>query len=216
MTGRVTDLAREEIIVVAVRLSGGRLPIDHAYALFTEVSAALPWFADEAGARLHMIHTAATGSGWVLPEESSGEQLHLPRRTKLRLRVPERRAEDVLTLSGREMDLDGNILTPGAAKVIPLVPAGTLLARHVVCESNEDETCFVVRLRQTLYESGVINATLICGRTHRIATPESVLQTRSLVVTNLDPDGAMYLLRNGIGPAGKLGCGIFLPYKHID
>jgi len=212
----MADTAPEEIVDVAFRLSGGRLPVDHAYALFSEISAALPWFENESSARLHLIHTAATGSGWMRPEASSGEQLHLPRRTKLTLRVPQRRARDALTLAGREIIFGESLLTPGAGKVVALMPAGTLHARHVVCEDHEDESLFVTRLTQTLHESGVNGASLICGCTQRITTPTAILHTRSLVVTNLDPDGAMFLLRNGIGTAGKLGCGIFLAYKHIE
>ena len=212
----MADTATEEIVDVAFRLPGGRLPVDHAYALFSAISDALPWFADEADARLHQVHTAATGSGWMRPEESPGDELHLSRRTKLRVRVPKRRAGDALSLAGREMDIGGYPLTPGAGKVVPLVPADTLLARHVVCEEDEDESRLVPRLTQTLGESGVSDATLICGRAHRIITPEVVLHTRSVVVTSLDAHGSMTLLRSGIGPAGKLGCGIFIPYKHID
>ena len=212
----MTEAAGEEIVDLAFRLPGGQLPIDHAYALFAEISKALPWFADETAARLHLVHTAGPGSGWIPPDESSGRELHLSRRTKLTLRIPRRRAADAMALSGREMDINGYPLTPGAAKVVPLAPASTLLARHVVCEGNEHESRLVSRLTRTLRKHGVTDATLICGRAHRIVTPESVIHTRSLVVTNLDPDGAMFLMRNSIGPAGKLGCGIFIPYKHIQ
>ena len=212
----MVDAAGEEIVDVAFRLPGGRLCVDHAYALFSAISAALPWFADESGARLHQVHTAATGSGWMRPEESPGDELHLSRRTRLTLRVPERRSEDALALSGREMDIGGHALTPGAGKIVPLMPASTLLARHIVCEDNEEESRLVARLADLLGECGVNDAKLICGRTHRIATPQSLLHTRSVVVTNLDADGAMSLLRTGIGPAGKLGCGVFVPYKHIE
>jgi CRISPR-associated protein Cas6 len=212
----MVDDIGEEIVDVTFRLPGGRLPIDHAYALFNAVSEALPWFADEAAARLHQVHTAATGSGWMRPEDSAGDELHLSRRTKLRVRVPERRVQDALLLSGRQMDVGGYALEPGVGKVVPLMPADTLLARHVVCEEHEDESHLVPRLTGTLAGSGVTGATLICGRAHRIVTPEAVIHTRSVVVTNLDPRGAMSLLRHGIGPAGKLGCGIFIPYKHID
>jgi CRISPR-associated protein Cas6 len=212
----MTEAIREEIVDLAFRLPGGQLPIDHAYALFGEISKALPWFADETAARLHLVHTAGPGSGWIPPDESLGEKLHLSRRTKLTLRIPKRRTEDAMALSGREMDISGYPLTPGAAKVVPLAPASTLLARHVVCEGNEHESRLVPRLTQTLRKHGVTGVTLICGRGHRIVTPESVIHTRSLVVTNLDPDGAMFLMRNSIGPAGKLGCGIFIPYKRIQ
>ncbi|HSS64023.1 MAG TPA: type I-MYXAN CRISPR-associated protein Cas6/Cmx6 [Gammaproteobacteria bacterium] len=212
----MAENTQEDIVDVAFRLPGGRLPVDHAYALFGEVSRALPWFADEAAARLHPVHTAGPGSGWMPPDESSGGELHLSRRTRLTVRIPERRAEAAMTLSGRSMDISGYPLTPGAAKVVPLVPAGTLLARHVVCELNEDESRFVPRLAQTLRKHGVVGATLICGRAHRIVTPDGVIHTRSLVVANLDPGGALSLMRKGIGPAGKLGCGIFIPYKRIE
>ena len=212
----MADAASEEIVDVAFRLPGGRLRVDHAYALLGAISAALPWFADEPSARLHQVHTAATGSGWMRPEESPADELHLSRRTRLTLRVPERRAKDALALAGREMDIGGYSLTPGGGKIVPLVPAGTLLARHVVSEDNEEELRLVARLEHSLRERGVQDAKLICGRTHRIVTPESVLHTRSVVVANLDPDGAMSLLRIGIGPAGKLGCGIFVPYKRIE
>jgi len=212
----MADSVADEFVDVAFDLPGGRLPVDHAYALFRAVGAALPWLADETAVRVHQVHTAATGSGWMLPEESPGNELHLSRRTKLKLRVPNRRAEDTLVLSGQQMDVAGYSLTPGAAKVIALLPAATLLARHVVCESHEDESHFVARLGELLRGREVIGASLICGRAHRITTPDSIVHTRSVVVTNLDPDGAACLLRHGIGPAGKLGCGIFVPYKRID
>lgn len=212
----MADAANEEIVDVAFRLPGGTLPIDHAYALSSAISDALPWFAEEAAARLHQVHTAESGSGWTRPEASSGDQLHLSRRTKLTLRVPERRAGDALVLSGREMDIDGYPLKPGEGKIVTLMPATTLLARHVICDEDEDESQLVPRLKESLAECGVNGASLIFGRKHRIATPESVLHTRSVVVTNLDPVGAMSLLRRGIGPGGKLGCGIFIPYKRID
>ncbi len=212
----MTDGASEEIVDVAFRLPGGRLPVDHAYALFTAVDEALPWFADEAAARLHQVHTAATGSGWMRPEAAPGEELHLSQRTKLTLRIPERRSKDALALSGLEMDIDGYPLTPGPGKILPLMPAATLLARHVVCNQDEDESRLVPRIMADLHACGIEGVTLICGRSHRIDTPKGALHTRSVVATNLDPGGAMFLLRNGIGPAGKLGCGVFVPYKRIE
>lgn len=210
------DDSSDEIVDVVFPLAGGRLPIDHAHALCSAVSNALPWFADESAARLHQVHTAATGSGWMRPEESPSDELHLSRRTKLKLRLPQRRAAEALALSGRAMDVYGYTLTPGTGKIVPLAPAGTLLARHVACEGGEDEAHLIARLDETLRQSGVHGTTLICGRAHRITTPGGMLHTRSIVVTRLEVDGAMRLLRYGIGPGGKLGCGIFIPYKRIE
>jgi CRISPR-associated protein Cas6 len=212
----MAEAVAQEVVDIAFRLHAGRLPTDHAHALFNGISAALPWFADDSAARVHQVHTAATGSGWVRPDESPGDELHLSRRTKLTLRVTEHRVEDALALSGQAMDINGYLLNPGIGKVMPLMPASTLLARHVVCEEHEEEPDLVRRLTQTLGASDINGARLICGRAHRIVTPEFVVHTRGVVVANLDPDGAMSLLRNGIGSAGNLGCGIFIPYKRIE
>jgi len=212
----MADGDNHEVVDVAFRLHSGRLPIDHAYALFHGLCAALPWLAREADARVHQVHTAATGGGWIRPDASPDDELHLSRRTKLKLRLPEHRLADALALSGQALDIAGYSLTPGEAKATRLSPASTLLARYVVCEEGEEEPDFVGRLTLILGASGIAGATLICGRVHRIATPGSFIHTRSVVITNLDPEGAMYLQRSGIGPAGNLGCGIFIPYKRIE
>lgn len=212
----MADGDNHEVVDVAFRLHSGRLPIDHAYALFKGLCGALPWLADETDARVHQVHTAATGGGWIRPDASNHDELHLSRRTKLKLRLPEHRLADALALSGQALDIAGYSLTPGAAKAMRLSPASTLLARYVVCDEGEEEPDFVGRLTRILGALNIGGATLICGRVHRIATPQSLVYTRSVVVTNLDPEGAMHLQRNGIGPAGNLGCGIFIPYKRID
>ena len=206
----------QEMVDVSFTLPGGRLPVDHAYALSRAIGGALPWFAEEPLARLHQVHTAATGSGWMRPDACPGEELHLSRRTRLRLRVPAHRSPAVLALAGRTLDVAGYALTPGAGKVVALLPASTLLVRHVLCEAGEDEARLVVRINETLRACSVTGASLIFGRAQHIATPESLLHTRSVVVKNLNADAAMVLLRMGIGGGGKLGCGICIPYKRID
>lgn len=212
----MTDTETGAMVDVAFRLPGGRLPVDHGYALSTAVSAALPWFAGEPDARLHQVHTAATGSGWMRPDEASGNELHLSRRTRLTLRVPRQRAADALALEGQSLDVGGYVLEPRAGKLVPLVAADTLLARHVVDEDDDGEARFIAQLRRMLLAMTIENAQVICGRAHRIATPDGALATRSVVVKQLDTVGAMSLLRRGLGPAGKLGCGVFVPYKRIE
>jgi len=172
--------------------------------------------ADEPGARLHQVHTAASGSGWLRPEAAAAGELHLSRRTRLVLRVPRRRAGAALALAGRELDVGGYPLAPGAGKLVELRPAGTLLARHVATEDDEEEAALIARLAPVLSELGAAEARLICGRAQRIATPPRVVHTRSVVVTNLDADAAVILQRRGIGPAGHLGCGVFIPYKQLE
>ena len=82
------------------------LPVDHSHALSESVQKFLPWLTDEPAAGVHSIHVAASGNGWMRPDDP-GALLHLSRRTKLELRVPKHRIEDARQLEGRSLDVEG-------------------------------------------------------------------------------------------------------------
>ena len=208
--------ASDEIVDVAIRLGGGRLPVDHAHALSLAIREALPWFADAPCAGLHLVHVAASASGWQRPDGDQGRELHLSRRTRLKLRVGAGRAADVLALGGKTLQVGGYPLGLGAGKVVPLAPSETLLARHVVCEADEPESAFIARIAAAVAACGARAASMLCGRSQRIVTPHEILHTRSVVVADLDPPGSLALQRLGVGPGRLLGCGLFIAYKRID
>jgi len=56
----------------------------------------------------------------------------------------------------------------------------------------------------------------VCGRTNRLATPEGLISTRSLMLAGLTQDESIRLQQRGLGHHPLLGCGIFIPHKGID
>ena len=77
------------------------LPLDHGFALSQQVIQHIPWIQDEPQAAIHQIHVAESANGWMRPEDPETEVLNVSRRTKMTLRLPSNRLDDINTLVGK-------------------------------------------------------------------------------------------------------------------
>jgi len=204
----------DEIVDAAFAIECRSLPVDHAFALQQAIQAALPWFADEPQAGLHTVHGAASGAGWKRPE---GEDalLQLSHRTRLVLRLPERRLQDAAALAGRTLDIGGWPMRVGRLSPRPLPRIASLFSRSVIFEESMDEAEFLAAAAEGLRALGVEASTMLCGRDVTLATPQRTYRTRSLMVTVATPAQSLALQRHGLGAARKLGCGLFIPHKDV-
>ena len=55
----------------------------------------------------------------------------------------------------------------------------------------------------------------LCGIGHEIHTLDGAVETRSLMIADLDKPTSIQLQEQGVGPLRHFGCGIFLPHKGI-
>ncbi len=210
------EYAVPDTVVDAVfDISCRNLPVDHAYALSQSIQRILPWFADEEGAGLHIIHVAGSGNGWSRPADPQA-LLHLARRTKLTLRIPRGRIADASALLNQTLDVDGHALRVDKVTLRPLSRITTLLSHYVVITAGDDEAGFLKAAAAQLGALGIRPGKMLCGLTTPIATPLRTLQTCSLMLADLTLEESMLLQRQGLGPERKLGCGLFLPHKDIS
>ena len=56
---------------------------------------------------------------------------------------------------------------------------------------------------------------MLCGIGHTVSTPDGDIETRSVMIADLDKATSLSLQETGVGPGRHLGCGIFLPHKGI-
>jgi CRISPR-associated protein Cas6 len=204
----------EDVVDAAFAIACRSLPVDHAYALSAAIQAALPWFADEPQAGLHTVHGAASGAGWQRPEGEDA-QLQLSHRTRLVLRIPGSRLQDVAALTGRTLDVAGFPMRVGRLSPRPLVRIASLFSRSVIFAGSGDEAEFLAAAAEALRALGVETTTMLCGRDVPLATPQRSYRTRSLMVTVGTPAQSLALQRHGVGEARKLGCGLFIPHKDV-
>ena len=193
------------------------LPVDHAQALSRAVLVALPWFASEPLAALHLIHVAGSGNGWERPEGGKGI-LHPSRRTKLVLRVPKQRLDDARALSGQVLEVAGGRMAIGDSSTRLLSVTNTLYARHVVVEDPEQsEQAFIATVVDELKRLSLHFKKVLCGKTITFETDDGPLMTRSLMVADLPYEDAIRLQERGLGQDRykKLGCGLFIAHKSV-
>lgn len=204
----------DDMIDAAFTITCSTLPLDHAHALSSAIQAELPWFATDPRAGLHLIRAAESGGGWMRPE-APDTLLHLSRRTRLVLRLPEDRLDVIARLTGRTLDISGHALRVGPLSVRPLSRITTLFSHCVFLEHCSSEAGFMKMAAHALETLGIKPGVMLCGRETPITTPQQMLVTRSLMLAGLTPEQSLLLQQHGLGEARKLGCGLFIPHKSI-
>lgn len=204
-----------DIVDLAFAIECHHLPVDHAHALSQALLQALPWLETEDQAGIHLIHGAESGHGWQRPGDGEQQLLHLSRRTRLVLRLPQARVHDAEKMSGLTLKVGGYAMGIGIARVRPLSPLNTLFARYVVAREQEDELQFLQQATNELALMGIVVRKLLCGKSHRFSLPGETVFTRRLMVAELRVEDSVKLQQRGLGPGRKLGWGLFLPHKGI-
>jgi CRISPR-associated protein Cas6 len=190
-----------KMIDLVFDLGGGPLSAGYPFALWAALVRHVPQLADDAAAGVLPLRTA-----------ESGEQMLLPRRAKLVLRLPPELAEQAAALSGRELDVEGSPLSLGTGKPREIQPYSTLHAQLVA--GADDEIEFMAGVAEELAALGV-EGKLICGMRRSLSGAQRTIGGYGLVIHDLKPEASLRLQYAGLGAERHLGCGIFVPYKVI-
>jgi CRISPR-associated protein Cas6 len=204
----------DKVVDVVFNIECKTLPVDHAYALTEAILQELPWLADEVGAGVHHIHIPEAAHGWQRPENAD-DLMHLSRRTRLVIRIPSQRLEEVQQLTGITLDISGNPMAIQKAAVRALSDITTIYARHVVAEDDDNEAQFLENIAALLAELNIRPRKMLPGKQNIIRTPAGDLKTRSLMLAELKQSESIRLQEQGLGSHRHLGCGIFIPHKDI-
>jgi len=109
--------------------------------------------------------------------------MHLSRRTRMTLRLPQHRVEEARkALTGAELEVGGHTLVPGKSAVKKLSPLGTIFARYVAAEQPMEEPAFLDWLHGELQNMGVRARKMMCGKAHDLRLPGGPVQTRSVML----------------------------------
>ena len=209
----------EDIVDLVFDIQCRELPVDHAHDLSRALEEFLPQLQQDQRLGVHTVHLAGSQNGWERPDPSLGQKPILSRRTKLTLRVPREKLQQVQdALQGADLDIGGCALKIGKSKQKKLSSQGTVFSRYVVLEPGEesDENAFLRRIVSHLGERGIRVKKALCGMTAEVAGPDGPVQTRIIMIANLRAEESVRLQQEGIGPLRHMGCGIFIPHKGID
>lgn len=197
-----------QTVELSFELAGRQLPRDHRAALAGALVEQLPWLASEAGAGVHALRAPV----------GEGDQVLLPRRARLLLRLPERRLGEARTLCGQRLIVAGQTLRVGAcAAPRPLLAARTLHADFVCWDAAMAATeAFEARCAAALGDLGIDSPWMSGGEREAMGPDGStLLRGRALLLHDLPHRHALALQVLGLGGHRLLGCGLFKPHKLI-
>ena len=205
----------DNIIDIAFKIDAPILPLDHAAALSAAIQRALPWFASEPQAALHLIYGAASGNGWDRPEGTDA-LLNLSRRTRLLLRLPKTRLNDAEQLSGQTLDIQNYPLKVGKISHKSLQITEVLFARLIATDENLPEAEFLQHCLNQIKKLGIRCQKAMPGRSQHIKQSTGKPQfCRSLMLADLSSEESIIIQEHGIDNQQKQGMGVFIPHKGI-
>lgn len=207
-------LQSEQVIDLSYKLKCQCLHVDHTAALHHAINGALPWFSKEPLAGLHLVYVAGSQNGWMRPEEPD-ELLYLSQRTRLTLRVPVDRIEEAMELTGQILDIAGNEMEVGKTNKKPVMVNDILFSRHVIAHDDNDENEFLSTSAAQLKQLGIRFRKLLPGKKLNLRGPEGTVQTRSLMVADIELSDSLILQEQGLGEGRAFGCGLFIHHKGI-
>ena len=187
-------------------LIGTTIPADNAQLLSDALLKRLPWLGDHAGAGIQILKGAETNSGDVT--------LNINRRTKLFMRVPKARVDDLQVLRGQSLDLMGHSLQIGSFKTRAFSPFAHIYA-HFVDTGSAGEEQFVQDVMRELDGHFKLRCGFICGRQQTMQSTSGPLYGYSLMLHDVPPHKSLQIQDEGLGRNRLLGCGIYIPHKSI-
>jgi len=187
-------------------LIGTTIPADNAQLLSDAMLKLLPWLADYAGAGIQHLKGAETNSG--------DATLNINRRTKMFMRVPKARVDELHMLCGQSVDLMGHLLQIGKFKTRAFSPFGNLYA-HFVDTGNASEEQFVQEVMRELDGHFKLRCGFICGKQQTLQSTSGPIHGYSLMLHDVPPHKSLQIQDEGLGRNRLLGCGIFIPHKSI-
>lgn len=204
-SGKVVDLS--------YKIDCKQIPTRHAWELSQALYQALPWIESESEVGVHQIHGATSGNGWERPPD--GELIHLSKRTRMHLRVPTERVEDAKELVDKKLDVAGHAVRVGKMTSKSIDPFSTIFARYIVMQKGMSEDDFLQWIVGALAERNIQARKLLCGMQHEFEANGELIETRSLMIADLDKFSSVKLQEIGIGLHRHMGCGIFVAHKGI-
>ncbi|NDP46938.1 MAG: type I-MYXAN CRISPR-associated protein Cas6/Cmx6 [Sulfuriferula multivorans] len=187
-------------------LVGTTIQADNAQLLSDAILNLLPWLGDHAGAGIQHLKGAETNCG--------DTTLNINRRTKMFMRVPKDRVDDLQILRGKTLSLNGHSLQIGNFKTRAFSPFAHIYA-HFVDTGSAGEEQFVQDVMRELDGHFELRCGFICGKQQTLQSASGPLYGFSLMLHDVPPHKSLQIQDEGLGRNRLLGCGIFIPHKSI-
>lgn len=207
-----------ETVDVSFRLTvRSSLPVTYAYPLYAALTRQWPW-----------LHEADDVGVFSLRGSHMKGRIQPGPQPQLRVRTAATRLPQVISLTGKRLQLDEAELQVGVPRVVPLRPAASLYGRLVqikladVADGITPEAFLQSAAKQLAALNIRAEPTIpLRQRGPRAGEPlRRVLHIKgerhvgfAMLIEGLSADESLRLQEHGLGGRRKMGCGLFLPVR---
>lgn len=205
---------QSDVVDVIFLMQGKTLPNNTLSAIAQSLSEQIENWDELPNVGLHLKLGGEEGNGWYRDDDPDSV-LYISRRTKLILRAGQDVLDDILGLTGIELDVQGHTVKLAHKQNKNLAKSPTLYSHHVISDF-EDEMEFLAYAQQQLQNLDVKCKKILCGKSRELTLADRKVNTRSLMLNELNKEDSLLLQTQGFGNEQKRGCGVFIPYKSIS
>jgi len=221
---------------VAFKITGGTIPVDHGYLLFSAIANVIPRFHAASVVERPVSAPDAWAEIGVHPvcgRLVGGRRLELGARSHLVIRAPTDLIGELLPLAGISLAVGNDRIHVGLPTLWPLRPAARLRSRLVLIKGHETPDAFLSAVHRQLADLGVVGEPALLVRRHQsslegragLAPCQDQFVRRTMrikdvevpgyavEVSGLDADSSIRLQERGIGGRRHFGAGVFVPAR---
>lgn len=183
-------------------VTGNQLLVDHGFALYSTISKVCPVIHNDQEVGLKLIRGRYLGYG----------RLDISPRSELVIRLPISRIKDYLSLAGKSLVVQGNILRVGVPNTRALIPAVALFSPLVTTKNGQEQTRFEAEIRKQMQTLG-IKGKLSVGKRRTFQVHGKQVVGYEVLVWELTASESILVQEHGLGGRRKMGCGFFEVWK---
>ncbi len=208
----------------AFRLQGSTIPADHSFFLYSALSRALP--------ALHPPGSlsAMVGVHGIRGRLIGNRQMELTSSSRLTLRLPSAKIDEVLPLVGKALHIGPQPLQIGTPEILPLRETACLYSRLVTLKGHTDSEPFLAAVKRDLEKLGIrgragiplrksdhsVESRKGSGEREPLLRRTIQIQGKQVVgfalqLSELTAEESIIIQEKGIGGRRHFGCGIFIP-----
>ena len=191
-----------QVVDLAFRLSGSRLPTDHGYFLFAAISKSLPVFHEASGWGVHPVRGTPLGNGTLALSDSS----------RLVMRLPANAIPLAIPLAGKRLDIGGRTVHVGVPEIRPLRPARHLFSRFVTIKGFADAPDEFAQACNRQLEALNVRESRVRVKKRRVMNVSGyTVVGYSVGLSGLGEADSVLIQERGLGGKRKMGAGVFVP-----
>lgn len=195
----------DQLLRVYFPVIGQTVPVDHHQAFYAAISKEKP--------RLHELNGLAFSP--IIGGEAYGSRMKLNKFSRISFQVPQSHLGEVVSLAGRKLRLQQELIRLGVPQLRPILPSQYLYTRFLTIKNATTKEKILEKIDEQLQEIGISKQKPIVRVLRRrvIQIHNQSIVGWGIYLSGLDEEDSLLIQLEGVGGRRRYGAGFFVPVR---